>query len=238
MCAGKSLLGVTVLAAAPLFVMAEEEAQGWTNEVELGLVATSGNTDTENLKLRADSLANMDKFKHNVHFDSLRASIDGETTAQRLYAFYQADYKLGEHRSTFGRIAYNDDQFSGFNYQADVTFGYAQRLFTTETMRLEGDVGIGMRISEFDSGAKDEEPILRLAAKYVWDVSDNAQFQQKLSTEIGSDSTISRSDSSIKANIRGNLSMKLALTVRHNSLVPIDRKNTDTETSVTLVYGF
>jgi len=105
-------------------------------------------------------------------------------------------------------------------------------------MRLEGDVGIGMRISEFDSGAKDEEPILRLAAKYVWDVSDNAQFQQKLSTEIGSDSTISRSDSSIKANIRGNLSMKLALTVRHNSLVPIDRKNTDTETSVTLVYGF
>jgi putative salt-induced outer membrane protein len=222
----------------PFFSMAEEDASVWTNEVEFGFVGTSGNTDTENLKLRADSLADLENVKHNVHFDSLRATTDGEITAQKLYAFYQGDYKLDEDRSMFGRVSYDNDRLSGFNYQADVTLGYSQVLFTTATMSLSGDAGVGMRVSEFDSGLRDEEPIVRLAALYLWDVSDNAVFRQKLSTEIGSDSTVSRSDSSIKATISGSLSMKLALTVKHNSVVPVDRKKTDTETSITLVYGF
>jgi putative salt-induced outer membrane protein len=228
------------LVMTPFFTMAadEEDAQGWTNEVELGLVATSGNTDTENLKFRADSLANLDKFLHNVHFDSLRATTDGEITAQKLYAFYQADYNIGENRSMFGRVSYDNDRLSGFNYQADMTVGYSQRLFTTEAMRLTGAAGAGMRITEFDSGDQQEEPIVRLAAVYLWNVSDNAVFQQKLSTEIGNESTVTRSDSSIKATISGSLSMKIALTVKHNSVVPVDRKKTDTETSFTLVYGF
>ncbi|MFT4721012.1 MAG: putative salt-induced outer membrane protein [Candidatus Azotimanducaceae bacterium] len=228
------------LVMTPFFAMAadEEDAQGWTNEVELGLVATSGNTDTENLKLRADSLANVGKFLHNLHFDSLRATTDGEITAQKLYAFYQADYKIGENRSMFGRVSYDNDRLSGFNYQADITVGYSQRLYTTETMSLTGAAGAGMRITEFDSGDQQEEPILRLAAVYLWNVSDNAVFQQKLSTEIGNESTVTRSDSSIKATISGSLSMKIALTVKHNSVVPVDRKKTDTETSFTLVYGF
>ena len=77
-----------------------------------------------------------------------------------------------------------------------------------------------------------------MAAKYAWEVSENAAFQQLLSSEIGSESTIYRSDSSIKATINGSLSMKVALTVKYNSVVPVDRDKMDTETSVTLVYGF
>jgi putative salt-induced outer membrane protein YdiY len=235
---GAVLLALMGLVVTPFFTMAEEDKLDWTNEIELGFVGTSGNTDTENVKFRADSLANLKDVKHNIHFDSLRATSDGEITAQKVYAFYQGDSKLGENRSMFGRVSYDSDRLSGFNYQADVTLGYSQRLFTAETMILTGDAGVGMRISELDSGDKDEEPIVRLAALYLWDVSDNAVFRQKLSTEIGSNSTVSRSDSSIKATIRGSLSMKLALTVKHNSVVPVDRKKTDTETSITLVYGF
>ncbi len=93
-------------------------------------------------------------------------------------------------------------------------------------------------MSELDSGHKSEEGIVRLAAKYAWEVSENAAFQQLLSSEIGSESTIYRSDSSIKATINGSLSMKVALTVKYNSVVPVDRDKMDTETSVTLVYGF
>ena len=105
-------------------------------------------------------------------------------------------------------------------------------------MTLSGDVGLGLRVTGLDTGEKEDEGIIRLAGKYTWLVSDNSAFQQLLSTEIGTDTTVSRSDSSITATINSRLSMKLALTVKHNSEVPVDRKNTDTETSVTLVYGF
>jgi len=214
------------------------QAAEWTNEVELGAVVTTGNTDDQNLKLRADSVSEMDNWRHHMHLDSLRSSKNKQTTAQKLYVFYQADYKLDEDRSVFGRVAYDDDRFSGFKYQADVTAGYSQTIFSNATMRLSGDAGLGMRITEQDNGDGKDEGIVRLAGKYVWEVSDNATFQQLLSTEIGSNSTISRSDTSIKANISGSLSMKLALVVKHNSEVPVGRKKTDTETSVTLVYGF
>ena len=215
-----------------------EDAEAWATEVEVGLVSTSGNTDTQNLKLRADSKGDFAHFRHHFHLENLQSSTDGSVTAQKFYAFYQADYKLDEISAVFGRISYDDDRFSGFKYQSDLTAGYSRMLFDTGTMALTGDVGVGLRVSELDSGQKNEEGIVRLAGKYAWEVSGNAAFQQLLSSEIGSKSTISRSDSSITATINGSLSMKLSLTVKHNSVVPVGRDKTDTETSVTLVYGF
>jgi len=216
-----------------------EDLQIWNTELELGLVATSGNTDDQNLKLRADSQGDFADFRHHLHLDYLRSSKDGSTTAQKLYGFYQADYKLlDETSSIFGRASYDDDRFSGFKYQSELTAGYSRQLLDSEVMTLSGDVGLGLRVTGLDTGEKEDEGIIRLAGKYTWLVSDNSAFQQLLSTEIGTDTTVSRSDSSITATINSRLSMKLALTVKHNSEVPVDRKNTDTETSVTLVYGF
>lgn len=215
-----------------------EQKPGWTNEVEFGLVATSGNTDEQTIKLRADSVVEREQTRHAVHFDALSSAKDDETTAERYYLTYQGDYKLDERQSVFGRVAYNDDKFSGFKYQADVTAGYSRLIFDNATMSLTGDAGAGMRFSELDDGTTNEEPIVRLAGAYKWAVSENATFQQRLNTEIGSDSTISRSETSLKANINSSLAMKLALNIKHNSDAPGGQKDTDTETSVTLVYGF
>ena len=68
-----------------------EDLQIWNTELELGLVATSGNTDDQNLKLRADSQGDFADFRHHLHLDYLLSSKDGSTTAQKLYGFYQVD---------------------------------------------------------------------------------------------------------------------------------------------------
>jgi len=131
-----------------------EDAEAWATEVEVGLVSTSGNTDTQNLKLRADSKGDFAHFRHHFHLENLQSSTDGSVTAQKFYAFYQADYKLDEISAVFGRISYDDDRFSGFKYQSDLTAGYSRMLFDTGTMALTGDVGVGLRVSELDSGQK------------------------------------------------------------------------------------
>ncbi|MBT3734550.1 MAG: DUF481 domain-containing protein, partial [Gammaproteobacteria bacterium] len=84
----------------------------------------------------------------------------------------------------------------------------------------------------------ENEAIVRLALDYVWDINENAQFKQLLSTEIGSDTTISRSESSVSANIAGDLAMKFSISVKNNSDVPLGTEKTDTESAVTLVYKF
>ena len=227
--------GITV---AGLFSMTTTAAEDWKSEVELGAVMTTGNADEQNFKFRFDSIGDLETVRHTAHVDTLKSSKDSNTTAQKAYLSYQLDYKLEGDRSVFGRVAYEDDRFSGYDYQVDATVGYSQLLFENNTMKLTGDAGLGYRTSELETGGSEDEMIVRLAAKYLWQVSENATFQQLLSAEIGSDSTISRSDTSLKTTIVGDLAMKLALSVKHNSEVPAGRENTDTETSVTLVYAF
>jgi len=51
-------------------------------------------------------------------------------------------------------------------------------------------------------------------------------------------STISESLTAIKANLIGNLAMKLSYRVKHESKVPAGTAKTDTETALSLLYGF
>lgn len=205
--------------------------------MELGAVFTSGNTNEKNVKFRGEVVYDGDRYKHTVHLDALNSSKDKVRTAQKIYLFYQVDYKL-EKGSIFGRVAHEEDKFSGFDYQTDFTGGYSRLLMEKSTMSLTGDIGLGYRRSELENGESKDEGIVRLAAKYIWQLSENATFQQSLSTEIGNEFTISRSETSLSANIAGNLAMKLAVNFKNNSDVPAGRKKTDTESSVTLVYKF
>ncbi|XOV88921.1 MAG: YdiY family protein [Pseudomonadota bacterium] len=220
-----------------LFVSAAVAAD-WSGDVELGAVMTTGNTDQQNLKFSVGVTSESVLFKHAADLDGLRSSENSMVTAQRLFAAYQADYKLEGDHSLFGRLSYEDDRFSGFDYQTDATIGYSRLLMQRTNMTLRGDVGGGMRRSELATGGGDSEFITRLAAFYTWDLSETSQFSQKLSTEIGADNTISRSETSLASQIAGALAMKLTLLIKNQSEVPLGRKKTDTETSVTLVYNF
>ncbi|MBD3648369.1 MAG: DUF481 domain-containing protein [Pseudomonadales bacterium] len=229
------------LAVLPMTAHASEEGgedngKIWSGTLEVGAVFTTGNTEEENLKFRTDWLRDTEHWAHAFHMDGLRSSQEGELTAHRLYAYYQADRKLNDIESIFARVSYEDDRFSGFDYQWDATSGYSRILIDDETMKLDTDVGAGFRVSSLDDGDKEEELIVRLAGTFTWQVSENSRFGQKLSTEIGEESTISRSETSLSANISGSLAMKLTYTVKHNSDPPVDTEATDTEASVTLVY--
>ncbi|MEY8205928.1 MAG: DUF481 domain-containing protein [Bermanella sp.] len=77
-----------------------------------------------------------------------------------------------------------------------------------------------------------------MGGKYFLSLSENSDFQQSLLADIGEDTTITKSITSLKAQINGRLAMKMSLTLKHTSDVPDDVDNTDAETSITLVYGF
>lgn len=232
--AGWSFLGSACAMAASV---EEETDKSWSGAVELGAVFTSGNTEEENIKLRADAVRESELWQHTIHIDGFRSSRDDELTAHRMYSSYQVDRKLNGD-SLFGRFSYEDDRFSGFDYQANLTGGYSKALITRETLKLNGDAGIGVRHSRLDTGDRDNELILRLAGDLRWQISENAVFEQTLSTEIGQESTITRSETSLASDIIGSLAMKLAFYVRHQSDVPDGKEETDTEASVTLVYKF
>jgi putative salt-induced outer membrane protein YdiY len=56
--------------------------------------------------------------------------------------------------------------------------------------------------------------------------------------EYGDTNTKTVSESALLTKINGSLQMKFAYNITHNLDVSDDKENTDTETSLTLVYSF
>lgn len=237
----KPVLGLAILIASIAVStesLAASEDSIWSSEVEVGAVYATGNTEETNFKFRGEAVRNGELYVNTYKLDILNSSQDGDKTAQKTYGVYQLDRKLTEISSVFGRVAYEDDKFSGYDYQVDLTAGYSRSFLNTDVHKLKGSVGLGYRQSELETGDSEDEVIIRLAADYVWQVSDNATFKQLLSAQIGDFATITRSETSLTADVLDDLALKLALYVKNTSEVPAGRDKTDTETSMTLLYRF
>ena len=80
--------------------------------------------------------------------------------------------------------------------------------------------------------------VVRGRAAFRWKLSDNAAFAQMLTVERAGWNTHSTSETSLSTRINGSMQMKAAFSAINDSSVPVDKTNTDTQTSVTLVYSF
>ncbi|MCW8997672.1 MAG: DUF481 domain-containing protein, partial [Kangiellaceae bacterium] len=82
------------------------------------------------------------------------------------------------------------------------------------------------------------ETISRIAGLYKWQISKTANFEQKLSVELGEDNDVTKSESSLSAEIVENLALKVSYSAKHQSEVPIGNEDTETVSSFTVVYSF
>ncbi|MDH3451211.1 MAG: DUF481 domain-containing protein [Gammaproteobacteria bacterium] len=210
----------------------------WKGEAELGLVNTTGNTETENLNARGSVVNERRRWRHSGTLDFARVTDQEETTARRFAMLAKTDYKFTERSYGFGVVTYEDDRFSGYEYQASVAVGYGRKLITHEDLILEGETGLGARRSEPDSADTRDEAIVRGALNLDWKISDAVAFVELFSVEAGEEITITKSVTALKSQIAGNLASKITYTVRHASEVPADTEETDTALAITLVYSF
>ncbi|MGB4249035.1 MAG: DUF481 domain-containing protein [Pseudohongiellaceae bacterium] len=224
-----------LLAGAVVPAQAQETSDGVSTEIELGAIFTSGNTNDENIKFKGTVAWLRESWEYGFSLDGFRSSKEDELAAQRLYAVASATYNMTANSFILTRAAHEDDRFSGYDSQSDITVSFGQTLLSDrENMDWNYTIGAGMRTSR--TPTEDfNEPIVRLGTEFQWQVSDNALFVQNLSVEAGDESRISRSETSIQSDIMENLSMKFTVKVKHQSEVPIDRKKTDSEASVTLL---
>ncbi|MFK7864852.1 MAG: YdiY family protein [Pseudohongiellaceae bacterium] len=215
-----------------------QRENGVNSQLELGAITTTGNTEDESLKVKGRVELVKDNWDYVWSVDAFRSSRQDQLTAQRFYTVGSADYQISEVSFIEGRLAYEDDRFSGYDSQTDASVNYGRTLLTDkDNMILTYTAGIGARRSESDAEDFDEV-IFRLAGDYKWDISESAMFNQILSAEAGNETSIYRWESSIETNILENLSLKFTFNVKHQTEVPVGRENTDTATSVTLVMNF
>ena len=230
-----SLVALTALLST--VVVAQEETV-IDRKIELGALLTSGNTSERSLNFGGAISIDRGKLDYDFTLDGLYASSDNIVKAQRLYGVASANYEITADSFTLSRFSHEDDRFSGFDSQTAFTVSYGRGFLQRRAdMGLSVTTGIGVRWSRLDN-SDFGEPIFRVAGDYDWTISNSAVFNQELSSETGTDSDIYRSESSIETEILENLTLRLSLKIKHQTVVPSDRDKTDTETAVTFVMNF
>jgi putative salt-induced outer membrane protein YdiY len=139
-----------------LSATAQDQAEAgkiWSGEGALGFSASSGNTDTENLNASLNIAREVLRWKHSLNLEVVNNETDGETSADRWSLKERSRYSLEGESYAYGQARYEDDRFSGYDYQASVVAGYGSRFFENELQFLDLSVGLGYRsIKETDSG--------------------------------------------------------------------------------------
>lgn len=236
-----------VIACMALAPMAQAQDSGnWKGEAELGLLITSGNTEETKVNSRLGLKHETQTWRNTGEFSSRYTEAEDQTTAEEYKAALEADYKFDDQQYWFLRGSYEDDRFSGYDFESTLTTGYGNRVWQAgERSFLDLSVGGGYRYNKLkednaDGRDVEEEAIARLAGQFDYAFSDTALFRQKLSTEIGLDdnNAITQSETALQTTIVGSLSMKAAFRVKHVSDAPAGSEKTDTETSLSLLYGF
>lgn len=210
---------------------------GWKGEAELGMVATGGNTETATINAKFGITTAYRKWTHNGHFELLSASDNGETSSEKYLLAVKSYRDFGKHNYLFALALYEDDRFSGFEYQVTLSTGYGHNFISSQKMKFSGEIGAGSRQIKPDSEEKKNEGVISIAGAFDWKLSKTADFRQTLGSYVGEDMTISKSVSALKVQVVGNLATKLSFTIKHTNDVPVDTEKTDYETAITLVFS-
>ncbi len=234
---------IPIVCLFPLILNAAEHDESapakWKGEGEFGFTSTSGNTDSENVKASLKISRELEQWKHKASIEAFRAEADDVTSADSLVLRGRSEYTIEENRYLFGQLRYEDDEFSGYDYQASLTLGVGSRLIQNERQLLDLSIGLGFRsIKDTATGDTEDEGIVTAELAYEHKISESATFIQTILIESGDENTHSEAETAMKTKIDGNLSAKISYLLKRNSEVPTDVDKTDEIVTVSLVYGF
>lgn len=213
----------------------------WSGSIDLGYTDLSGNTEETSTNGKVALKRKRNAWTYLMDASARSSKQDGDRSAEKYELFNRLRYNFQPRNYVFGRAAYEEDHFSGLKYQATVSTGLGRNLIDRENMAWDIETGIGYRVSEADNGTATEdesEAIFRLASDYTWQITKTAAFEQHISTEAGSDNTVSTSETSLKLQVIGEVSLKLSYKVKYSETVPNGTKHADTETRAALSYAF
>lgn len=225
--------------ALALGLLPPPAAAEWKGKGEVGAVMARGNSDADTLNVKLDMAREVDGWKHGFGVLALRASADGAKSAERYGAYWQSDRRFGDRNYWFGGLRYEDDRFSGFDYQASATTGVGRKFIDTDATKFSGQVGLGYkRLKAALTGRSESEAIAAGELKFEHALTETTKIVDKFVVETGSTNTFVANDLALQVKMSDRFSLAAGLGLRYNSDPPGGLKSTDTLTTLNLVYGF
>ncbi|MBV8784610.1 MAG: DUF481 domain-containing protein [Gammaproteobacteria bacterium] len=246
----RALTAAAGLLGLMLAGQAAAQDETWASRAQAGFAKTTGNTDTTtgNLLWHVAHVTGPWKFLFGV--EGLYGSTKGETTAQALDAHLQANYNLTERLYLYGGLRYDDDRFSGFAYQETLSAGAGYQFVKTDATKLTAQAGVGARRLRPEILVKDDvggvvsrteldattDAVLDAALNLEHAFNDSTKLLAGASLESGKDNTLTKASVALQVKMTSVLALSAGVQMARNSKPPAGAKNTDTLSTLSLVY--
>lgn len=216
----------------------EENQSKITGEGGLGLAVNRGNTENESFNAKLRLAYERARWKHQFVIEA-RKTTENEVTIGERYLFSEkTDYNFSERSYAFGAFRYDDDRFSGFEYQSSLTAGIGWHLIDSDKTKFDLDIGAGHRESKLNTGIADEQTIGRFGEHYETRLTDTTRIIQDLLVESGSNRTTTEFNTALNVAMNSHLALQLSFGVKHSSNPPPGLEDTDSISSINLIYNF
>jgi len=239
-----------VLYAVSAATAAQAQAADWTGKGEVGYVMARGNSDTSTGNAKIDLLKETEHTKQNFGLSGLYGETGDSVTAQRWDTKWQTDWEMTEKAFWFGNARYEDDRYSGFDYQTIASTGVGYAFFDTDATKLRVQIGAGYRRLRVEQLIKDDNDIVIQRIKgdssadgianglirFEHQLTETTKVLDSFLVESGQDNTQTSNELSLQVKMNETLALALGYSIRNNSNPPVALAKTDTLTTVNIVY--
>jgi putative salt-induced outer membrane protein len=243
---------IGALLFGPIAAYADDLQPGWSGKGQAGYVMARGNSDTDTANVKIDLNLLRNAWKHALSLDGLFGRSAGITSTERWDARLQSDYQISQRLFSFGALSYQDDRFSGFQYQASASGGLGYKFIDSDSTKLAAQLGVGYRALRPELLIKDtagtvieripqqtqSEVVGTAGIDFSHRFNPSTRVTDKLNAESGSSNTSIRNDLALEVKMNKKLSLAAGLSVLENTKPPAGLKRTDTITTLNLVYAF
>jgi putative salt-induced outer membrane protein len=229
---------IRILIPLALMAAAAPACAEWTPTAELGIVNTTGNSETTSANGKFALKGTDVLWTHEYFLAALRAESDDETTANRFELGGKTARRLGERQYLGAAARHERDDFSAYEHQSTLALNYGAWLVKEEGRSFQLEGGPGLRHARLaDGGGSETDALLRGYADYQHQITDTTRFFNTLLVEATPDNTFAQNDIGIAVSINKTLALKAALQARHNTEAPAGLERTDTLASVNIVWS-
>lgn len=160
------------------------------------------------------------------------------TSADRLIASWQPNYRFSKQAYTFGIAQYERDPFAGYDARATVGMGMGYRPLNTETLKLELEGGPAIRYTLPIEGFQRTHLVGRGSFNLQWQVTPTLKLTQKTAVFLESEASNAVATTSLDTKLIGKLKSRISYNIQYEGNTPLGTNALNTQSRVTFLYGF
>lgn len=212
--------------------------ENWTGSAQVGGFRTTGNSSNTGFTVGIAGQRDGLNWRHKAQAVADFQKSNGVKTREQFLVGLQADYKINERIFAYGLGQWDRDRFQGIDSRWTASGGLGYRVIASDNLTLDVKAGPAWRRTSYTDGTSTSRinglAGLDMAAK----LSDNITLTENANAFFGKGNDSYTSLTALNASISDNLTAQVSYLWQRESQPPVGKKNVDTTTRFSLIYGF